>query len=110
MLKIFADPEKAGAIALLGILIACGRIWLINFDRVKALIMGGRFSYPRGDPYGYIILTGACSALVHTYLSIKVGLARKKHKIPVSGPHLQSNLLMRIFSFILSFISLLIAT
>ena len=52
--------------------------------------MGGRFSYPRGDPYGYIILTGACSALVHTYLSIKVGLARRKHKIPVSGPHLQS--------------------
>ena len=52
---------------------------------ISGVTLEERFiSFPRGDPYGYVILTGACSALVHTYLSIKVGLARRKHKIPVS--------------------------
>lgn len=47
--------------------------------------MGGKLSLPRGDPFGYVILTGACSVVLHAYLSAKVGIARRKHKIPVSS-------------------------
>ncbi|XP_003386237.2 PREDICTED: uncharacterized protein LOC100632748 [Amphimedon queenslandica] len=98
------DPEKRmrGAISYIGLLTllvctllnAVTRIGFLSnfFDWLDSYItlivseqfkMGGKLSLPKGDPFGYVILTGACSVVLHAYLSVKVGMARRKHKIPL---------------------------
>lgn len=36
------------------------------------------------DSFGFVILTGLCTAILHIYLSVNVGRARRKYGVPVS--------------------------
>lgn len=36
------------------------------------------------EPFGFVILTGFFTAILHFYLGINVGRARKRYNVPVS--------------------------